>query len=240
MLLGPVRLLQHGRDGLFPRQRLPGAEAFRRVKELVGRGETTTCFSDDEADSTLLADLARRCLEDGVRFCWTAQARIHPAMTLEWGALLRHAGCLRLYLGLESFSDRLLRLMRKALNRRLIARSLGELAWAGLPVTAYRIVGFPTETEAEAPETFDRVLGLVRTSGISSVHYDLFAVPPGAPVGIGPARYGIASLARSAASDRAPMVTGFEAPGLSRQRAAELQLEFESRLDQERARARAL
>ena len=112
-----------GGSGLFPSQKLPAEEAFRRVKELVARGERTFCFADDEADGAVLAELARRSLEEGIRFDWTVQTRFHPVMTLEWASLLRRAGCRKLFVGLETFDDRLLRLMGKPVNRRLVDRS---------------------------------------------------------------------------------------------------------------------
>ncbi len=177
-------------------------------------------------------------LAEGIRFDWTVQTRFHPVMTLEWASLLRRAGCRKLFVGLETFDDRLLRLMGKPLNRRLIERSLSELAWAGLPVTVYMIVGFPTETEEEARGSFERVLARVRAGEVSGVHYNLFSVPPCAPVGIDPARYGITSLSPPEGADLAPMVREFDSSGMSRRTALALQAEFEERLALELATPR--
>lgn len=68
---------------------------------------------------------------------------------------LRRAGCRTLYFGLESGSDKVLRLMRKPFNIDWASRNIRAAAGAGIDVFLNIIVGFPGETEREFEESVD-------------------------------------------------------------------------------------
>ena len=223
-------------SGIFPSQRIGPEEAFAKVKALLDKGERGIALSDDEADPEVAAGIARRSIEEGLAFNWSLQSRLHPKMTMEWAALLKRSGCRRLYTGIESFNDRILRLMNKALNRDLIEKVLSELAWGGLPVTAYMIIGYPGETEEEARASFAALMEHLENGRISSAYYNLFVIEPFSPIAREPERFGIHNMIRSKNDDLNPIVLGFEAEGISRRRAMELQDEFQNFMDMHAAK----
>lgn len=218
-------------SGIFPSQRIGPEEAFEKVKALLDKGERGIALSDDEADPEVAAAIARRSVEAGRPFNWSLQSRLHPKMTMEWAAMLKRSGCRRLYTGIESFSDRILRLMNKALNRDLIEKVLSELAWGGLPVTAYMIIGYPGETEEEARASFAALMEHLENGRISSAYYNLFVIEPFSPIAREPGKYGIHDMVRQKKDDLNPLVLDFKAPGISRKQAVELQIEFQDLID---------
>ncbi|MBL3592768.1 MAG: B12-binding domain-containing radical SAM protein [Synergistaceae bacterium] len=199
---------------------------FARLKELLGEGGRSVAFGDDEADADLLEAFSRWVLDEGLSFGWTVNARIGPGLTLERCRLFRRAGCRRLVVGIESLDDALLALMRKGTTVSLIERTLSNLAWAGLPVGAYMIAGFPTETENRARRSFERI-GRLRDEGlVSSVFYSAFQIAPGSAVAERPEDFGITAIRYPCGADLNPPAVDFEGPGMSRQRAFALCQDF--------------
>jgi len=70
------------------------------------------------------------------------------------------AGCRRVYLGLESGSQRTLDLMRKQTRVEDGVRAAAVYRDAGIGVAAFFIVGYPGETASDVEETFSFALEL--------------------------------------------------------------------------------
>ncbi len=205
---------------------------FARLKERVRAGRRSFAFGDDEADADLLESFARWVLDEGLSIGWSVNARIGPGLTLERCRLLRQAGCRRLIVGVESLDDGLLSLMRKGTTAALVERALSNAAWAGLPVGAYMIVGFPMETERAARRSFERIAALHDEGLVASVFYSAFQIAPGSAVAAAPETYGITAIRYPRGSDLNPPAVDFEGPGMTRQRAFSLCQEFSARLQE--------
>jgi hypothetical protein len=182
------------------------------------------------ADACILPEVlfgfAEHLLRSGVRLLWNAHFRFSPALTLEKVLLLRQAGCTRLFLGLESYNDRILILMEKGITEELIHKNLTALTWGGMDALLYMIVGFPTETEEEAREGF-RKLEEHRKEGLSATYqFNPFMLFPDSPVGRHPAKYGVTRVIYNPRQDLSPPAEAWDAPGMSIQRARELADEF--------------
>ena len=224
--------------GLFPRDEPDETMTFEKIRSLVGRGARMISFGDDEADPAMLERFARRVLDSGLAFRWTVNARLHPRMTLEWGILMRKAGCRTLALGLEHLDDGLLRWMKKGIDRALIDRSLENLAWSGLPVLAYAMVGLPGETEALARETLRGFLEKMEEGLVANVIYSAFTLSPGAPLFADLESHGISSPRPPPAADLDPPILDFDQAGMSRRRAFELAEEFNVAIRDQRLKGR--
>lgn len=118
------------------------------------------------------AGLAARC--PGIAFTFPNGVRLD---TLDAGLLrlLKSAGCYSLILGIESGSDRVLRLMRKGLTTEQIRRGAALVRDAGIEVGGFFILGFPGETRAEMEET----IRFSRTLGLTAAHFSNFIPLPG-------------------------------------------------------------
>lgn len=206
------------------------AEPSFLVDQLLRLAGRTRAGSFILSDACLLPEVlygfARLLTEGGSSFLWNAHFRFHPSLTLEKIVLLRQAGCSRLFLGLEAFSDRLLTLMDKGITTELIDRNLRDLAWAGMDVFLYVIVGFPTETEEEAREGFRRLKRHLDEGLSATVQFNPFILFPDSPVGRAPEKYGIEEVLYDGREDLLAPARSYRGPGMTPSRAVELAGEF--------------
>ena len=84
---------------------------------------------------------------------WVLQTRV-DCLDRELVAGLNPAGCRGLKLGIESGSDRVLRVLRKGITVDQALRTAAEVKRAGLSLNACFILGTPGETEEEMEQTF--------------------------------------------------------------------------------------
>ncbi|QTX33323.1 radical SAM protein [Aminithiophilus ramosus] len=214
-----------GYDGAYDR-----AEASFLRDQLLRLADRTESESFILSDACLLPDVlydfARLLLEGDGRFHWNAHFRFHPSLTMEKILLLREAGCSRLFMGLESFSDRILTLMDKGITTELIDRNLQDLAWVGMDVFLYVIVGFPSETEEEARQGFARLRGHLSRGLSAAVQFNPFILFPDSPVGKDPGRYGLFDVVYDDREDLIAPARSYRGSGMTAERAAELAREF--------------
>jgi hypothetical protein len=123
--------------------------------------------------------------------------------------------------------------MRKGITWELVERVLSNASWAGIPVGAYMMVGFPSETEEEARNSFEILRECIRRGTVQSLFYSAFQVAPGSPVMRNPEAFGVSALTFPEGADLDPPAVDFQAPGMSRQSAFRLAQEFSSLLREE-------
>jgi hypothetical protein len=87
------------------------------------------------------------------RWQWNANSVITPALTAELLRSMKASGCQRLFFGIESGSERVLRLMHKPYRPEVAVRVIRDAAAAGIKVTCNFMFGFPGETEEDFRET---------------------------------------------------------------------------------------
>jgi anaerobic magnesium-protoporphyrin IX monomethyl ester cyclase len=106
--------------------------------------------------------------EEIVRFCeayttvkrrknWTCDMRVDADFSIDTFRLMKSAGCVVVFGGLESGSDKILSLMKKRTTKEMISRFYGRAEAAGLPCVGGFLVGNEGETQAEIRETVDMV-----------------------------------------------------------------------------------
>jgi len=196
------------------------------LKVIRDTGRRRIHLTCEDADPELLEYISKRLLQDGISIEWRCHSRIDRRLTGERGELFRRAGCTSLYLGVESFSDRILRLMNKGITAKLIESVLNELHGA-VPVRLYMMVGFPGETEQEALEGYGKVRDLMQQGLISDYSYSVFEVQAGSDVWEHPERFGISGLRRYDRSDLPSDILDFRCDGMSRCQAITLAASFE-------------
>jgi len=107
------------------------------------------------ADLKSLGRFAKLTVEENIRMAYSGQAVIDKRMDDEFLGLLRKSGCTSLVFGVESFSDKVLGLMKKGYTAADAKTVLERCRKAGIKVLVNIIVGFPGETELELAETMD-------------------------------------------------------------------------------------
>ena len=101
-----------------------------------------------------VVELCERLSRQRPGLTWTALTRldrVDPALLRR----MRHAGCRRLYVGVESVSPRILELYKKRLTVEQIRDGIANIKAAGIEVSAFFIVGAPGETPEEIEQNID-------------------------------------------------------------------------------------
>ncbi len=103
--------------------------------------------------------LPRAILDAGLDVSWWADARLeHDVFTQDVCDDLARSGCKRLAFGYESASRRVLDAMCKGIDPDASMDLVHRVRKAGISVTLYVMVGFPTETRDEAGDTLRAIL----------------------------------------------------------------------------------
>ncbi|MGV8124637.1 MAG: B12-binding domain-containing radical SAM protein [Candidatus Xenobiia bacterium LiM19] len=204
----------------------PKERLFPMLMDFVnGTGCRKIHFADESIDPEAMEDISRQSIESRLSLDWNFQTRINGKINDRRCRLFREAGCSGISFGVESFSDRVLGLMRKGITAELVEKVLCE-AGSVLPVTIFMVVGFPGETEEEARESFRKVREMVRKGVIHDYIYSPFIIHSGSPMMADPGRYGITELHCEPGSDLSPDIIEYQCTGMAREKVRELFIEF--------------
>ena len=187
-------------------------------------------FSDESAHPLVLEYLSQRLLRDGLRINWIAHTRVSRLLTKERCQLFKEAGCTKLSLGVESLSNRMLKLMRKGITRELIDEVIRGIEGAA-PLNLYMILGFPSETEEEFQEGCETVQAYKTAGLIADFQYSLFTFCYGSHIWEHPSEYGIVNINYPEGCDLSPDIYEFESSGMPRERVFEIYLKLNPRLN---------
>jgi len=112
-------------------------------------------FYDDSLPPAYLKKLARQLIKQKLNIRWILRGLCFDKNLIDLNLLklLKESGCSLVALGLESFSDRILKLMKKMHTTKLSLRILRLLKEAKIEVSLHMMFGFPTETENDIKKT---------------------------------------------------------------------------------------
>jgi len=185
------------------RQKDPG-KTVEDLQMLADKYQTTYFFFTDEC--LALSPTRRLCqqiLDRSLRIQWTAEMRFEKNLSRDLLALMHDAGCLKIVFGLESFNQRVMDFMKKGITQASVRRITDDCLDLGIAIHCYIIAGFPTETEMEALETMNFIVGNERlhSSYGFSCQPCLFDLEKEAPIMSDPGSYGIRRIMRPASED---------------------------------------
>ncbi|HKX45388.1 MAG TPA: radical SAM protein, partial [Planctomycetota bacterium] len=133
-------------------------------------------FVTDCMPPGMIRDLPDELLRRGAGIRWWSDARVEPKAYDDAGARrLYEAGCRKLLFGFETATPRLLKLMQKGQSLKSTVAVAEACARAGISVTFYAMVGFPSETREEARATLDFLVAhsdAVREVSLQTFHVD--------------------------------------------------------------------
>ena len=140
-------------------RRRPLDGVFEEIGQIRGLGYDALWIADDAftLDEGYLAEFCRRLAPLGM--AWTCLSRAN-GIGADTARLMKEGGCRRVYLGLESGSQRTLDLMNKQLTVEQGICVAEVYRAAGIEAAAFFIVGYPGETVATIEETFALALTL--------------------------------------------------------------------------------
>lgn len=168
----------------------------RVIEDMTAYRDRHACraisFGDDCMSPERCLELSRGLVAQRLGVAWDVFVRHDKAWTPEICRAMAESGCKRVYLGFESGSERVLRLMRKGTDRRLIERVWRMFKAEGLSVHAFTMGGFPSETEAEVQETIDFLAE--HRDLVDSMSFLPFALIPPSRIMKTPAEFGVRIL----------------------------------------------
>lgn len=133
-------------------------------------------FITDCMPPGMIKELPSELLRREANIRWWSDARIEPDAYSEEGCKrLYDSGCRKLLFGFETATPRLLELMKKGQTVEETLDVARRCAKAGISVTFYAMVGFPSETREEARATVDflvRNSDVIREVSLQTFHID--------------------------------------------------------------------
>jgi anaerobic magnesium-protoporphyrin IX monomethyl ester cyclase len=111
-----------------------------------------------------LLRICQGLLDRDLRVAWTCLTRV-DVLDRELLDLMRRSGCRRMYIGIESGSQRVLDYYKKNLTIVTIRRQMAVVKKSGLECSAFFIVGAPIETDADV----DRSIALAKELDVDYV-----------------------------------------------------------------------
>jgi anaerobic magnesium-protoporphyrin IX monomethyl ester cyclase len=199
---------------------------FDELKKLIdSTGIYRYIFSDECAPPEFLEKISLRLIKENIKIKWSTHTRVDKRLTHERCLIYKEAGCHQMALGVESLNDRILRLMKKGINEKLIEDVLYEIKGT-VNILAYMILGFPTESEKEAIENFRKICYYKESGLIKNFRYSLLDIPYKSDLYNNPQKYGITNIVTLPEEDLLPDIFNFESSGMSRDKAFGLLIQF--------------
>jgi hypothetical protein len=172
------------------------AEAIvEKLKAIMKQtGSTGFHFTDEAAPPGLLKSMAIEIIRQKLQITWWGNIRFEKAFTADLCQLLAASGCIAVTGGIETASDRLLRLMNKGVSLEKAAQVTRNFSKAGIMVHAYLMFGCPGETVQETIDSLEIVRQFFEANLFQSAYWHRFALTIHSPVAQLPERYGITIL----------------------------------------------
>lgn len=101
------------------------------------------------ANLRFIDEFCDRIIAEDIRIKWFGQAQVRPEMDIKLFSKMKKAGCRQFDLGVESFCDRVLSMMRKGYTSLEAIQFLKATEEAGIETNVLLIVGYPGETEED-------------------------------------------------------------------------------------------
>jgi len=146
-------------------------------------------FSQDSVAPKTIVKLSQAIIDAGLEIRWATDLKPEKYLTKERADVLRKAGAVACALGVESGSDRVLKLIDKGAPVEVVSTVVDRLATAGIAAEAMCFTDFPTETHDEAVSTLD-FLG-DRSDRLAVYIVGEFGLTHGSLVAQSPAQFGI-------------------------------------------------
>jgi radical SAM superfamily enzyme YgiQ (UPF0313 family) len=140
-----------------------------------------------------IKQVAELMLENQLDVKWQCWSRLDSNWSYDIFETLYRAGCRRISFGLETASPRVLKSMNKGIDITKAVQIIKDCNRANILVKLFFMTGFPTETEAEAWETFNFIKS--NLSYIDSLHHSYFTLDEPSRMAKDIDKYGITLLA---------------------------------------------
>ena len=152
---------------------------YREIEEAVLKYKVKTIrFMDDifTLNKNRLLELCGLLLKKNLKFDWSCLSRV-DSLDEEMLAIMKKAGCRRIYLGIETFSQRLLDYYRKGYDAALIKPRVKMIKKNKIEVVGFFMVG-----AAQTEDEFKNDVFLARQTGLDYIVAEKLTPYPGTAV----------------------------------------------------------
>ncbi len=129
------------------------------MQSLICAGARVIRFLDDTftCNRRRVIEICRLILDGNVRVQWSCLSRVDTLdrEMLDW---MKRAGCVRILVGVESYSGKVLDYLRKGVDPRTINPQLRLVREAGIECWGFVLLGAPAETEEEFQATYRGIM----------------------------------------------------------------------------------
>jgi len=129
-------------------------EEIKYVRERYGTRQFT--FKDDSftVNRKRVMDFCNKLMDAGVKINWDCNTRV-DLVDSELLMTMKKAGCNSIKVGIESGSERILKLMDKGITLERTKEAARLFREAGIHWTSYFMMGIPTETKEDVQKTLE-------------------------------------------------------------------------------------
>ena len=149
------------------------------IEKVQSLGYERVWFADDcfTLNRQRLIEICDEFVRRRLRIGWECLSRV-DTLDLELIAKMKKAGCLRMFFGIESGNDSILRIMNKQITTKQAEETVRLCKKGGIQTGAFFILGYPSENEKTVADT-------VRFASSLPLNYLSFTLPypiPGTPL----------------------------------------------------------
>ncbi len=134
---------------------------FEEILSIKALGYDGLWIADDgfTLDLRHLRDFCERMIREKLGMKWFCLSRVDTITSRDM-ELMQQAGCEKVFLGLESGSNEILRLMNKQTTVEMAEETVSQFAQSGIRSAGFFMVGYPGETYDSIEKTFHWALTL--------------------------------------------------------------------------------
>jgi radical SAM superfamily enzyme YgiQ (UPF0313 family) len=150
--------------------------AIAEIREIVEKyGTRTIYFWDDSftVNRKRILELCQALLDSKLDILWSCTTRV-DLVDDDLLAAMKLAGCVRIDLGVESGSDRILKLIDKGITVEKIKWAVDLIHKHKIQISAFFMAGFPEETEEDLVQTRE----LMKSLGVETMCLSIFTPYP--------------------------------------------------------------
>ena len=149
------------------------------VEEVIKLGYNRIWFADDcfTLNRQRLIEICDEVIKRDLKIGWECLSRV-DTLDLETAEKMKQAGCIRMFFGIESGNDSILKIMKKQITTKQASAAVQVCKTKGIKTGAFFIVGYPGENDKT-------ILDTIKFASSLSLDYLSFTLPypiPGTPL----------------------------------------------------------
>ena len=147
---------------------------FEEIRDIVSYGYDSLWIADDlfTLNTEFLKSFCTRLIEEDLKISWSCLSRV-DSVTDDIVKVMKNAGCNKVYFGIESGNDDVLKLMNKRIDTAKVRRGVEVFNNNDIDCAGFFIVGYPGETIETIEDTFEFALSLGLDESSFNVPYPL-------------------------------------------------------------------